>query len=243
MRRSAGLIRVTVAALVVIGVASSVGRSRYPDSLVSRIEPVRASLLDATGTADPMAAERTRIVARVDARFGDHIIVTYIHVVLGSVFLLLAPLQFSERLRDRHRQVHRWTGRVLVSVGIVAAMAGMFFGVIVPFAGNAERIVVGIFGASVIGALATAFILIRLGKVAAHRAWMIRAFALMLGISTVRIVALVLDLALTPLAYSAEAIFVASLWIGWVGTLAVAELWLRQTAQQTSQIILSRSAV
>jgi hypothetical protein len=89
----------------------------------------------------------------------------------------------------------------------------------------------------------TALILIRRGNIAAHRAWMLRAFALMLGISTVRIVALFLDLALTPLAYPAETIFVASLWIGWVGTLAAAEVWLRQTAQSTSQITLSRRAV
>ena len=72
---------------------------------------------------------------------------------------------------------------------------------------------------------------------------MIRAFALMLGISTVRVVALILDLALTPLAYRAETIFVTSLWIGWLGTLAVAEIWLQRSARATRNALQSRAAV
>jgi hypothetical protein len=49
----------------------------------------------------------------------------------------------------------------------------------------------------------------------------------MVGISTVRLVAAVLDLTLAPLGYSPEMIFVSSLWLGWGSTLAAAELWLR----------------
>jgi uncharacterized membrane protein len=214
-------------------VASSIGRTVYPDSLMSRIEPVRARLLHATGSIEPQAAQRAATVARVDARFGDHQLVTYIHVVLGGLFLLVAPLQFNARIRKEHRQVHRWTGRVLVGTGVAVSVAGLFFGVFVPFAGTAERVVVATFGATVIGALMTAVISIRRGEVDRHRAWMIRAFALMLGISTVRLAAAVLDFALTPLGYTAEAIFVTSLWLGWGSTLAAAELWLRLYVRRT----------
>ena len=240
---SVRLIPAAVAGLILIGVASSAGRSIYPDSFASRMEPVRSALLRARGSLDPGAAQRPFMVARVDERFGDNRLVTYVHVVLGSVFLLLAPIQFSARLRRQHPGVHRWTGRVLVVTGLAVAIAGLFFGVFIPFAGAAERVVVGVFGGTVIGALITAVLAIRRGEVERHRAWMIRAFSLMLGISTVRIVAAVLDFVLAPLAYSTETIFVASLWLGWGGTLATAELWLRLAASRTPQGRVAGSAV
>jgi len=146
---SVRLIPAAVAGLILIGVASSAGRSIYPDSFASRMEPVRSALLRARGSLDPGAAQRPFMVARVDERFGDNRLVTYVHVVLGSVFLLLAPMQFSARLRRQHPGVHRWTGRVLVVTGLAVAIAGLFFGVFIPFAGAAERVVVGVFGGTV----------------------------------------------------------------------------------------------
>jgi uncharacterized membrane protein len=215
-------------------VASSIARTVYPDSLMSRIEPVRARLLDATGSVEPPNAERAATAARVDARFGDHRLMIYIHVVLGSCFLLIAPFQFNARIRRTHPHLHRWTGRALVGTGVTVSVAGLVFGLFIPFAGTAERVVVATFGAAVIAALLKAVILIRRGEVDRHRAWMIRAFALMLGISTVRLAAAVLDFTLTPLGYTAEAIFVTSLWLGWGSTLAAAELWLRLSVRRTS---------
>jgi uncharacterized membrane protein YozB (DUF420 family) len=163
---------------------------------------------------------------------------TYIHVVFGGLFLLAAPVQFNARIRNKHRQIHRWTGRVLVGTGLTVSAAGLFFGVFVPFAGTPERVVVATFGAAVITALLMAVISIRRGEVDRHRAWMIRAFALMLGVSTVRVIAAVLDFTLTPLGYTAEAIFATSLWLGWGGTFAAAELWLRFV--RTENVIHSR---
>ncbi|HVE65586.1 MAG TPA: hypothetical protein VNC59_03320 [Thermoanaerobaculia bacterium] len=44
--------------------------------------------------------------------------------------------------------------------------------------------------------------------------WMIRAFAIVLGISTVRVVGMLFDVALTPTGVSPRAVFVLSLWTG-----------------------------
>jgi len=78
-------------------------------------------------------------------------------------------------------------------------------------------------------ALARAVAAIRAGRVAAHREWMIRAFAVALGISTVRLVAAALDLVVSPYGVPLAPLFVASLWIGWGVTVAAAELWIRYT--------------
>ena len=58
---------------------------------------------------------------------------------------------------------------------------------------------------------------------------MIRAFAIALGISTVRVVALIFDLTLTPAGVRTPDVFVLSIWIGWLLTMAVAEAWIRYT--------------
>jgi hypothetical protein len=63
---------------------------------------------------------------------------------------------------------------------------------------------------------------------------MIRAFALLLAISTVRIVAAVLDLTMTPAGYGPRPMFVVALWTGWVTTLGAAEIWIRYTRCHSS---------
>jgi hypothetical protein len=45
-----------------------------------------------------------------------------LHVVLGGVYLALAPFQFVKRIRSRHPDYHRWVGRLLVAVGLVAGV-------------------------------------------------------------------------------------------------------------------------
>lgn len=74
-----------------------------------------------------------------------------------------------------------------------------------------------------------AVVAIRRGQVARHREWMIRAFAVALGISTVRVVGTVFDVALTPAGVPPPEVFVLSLWTGWTLTLAAAEAWIRYT--------------
>jgi uncharacterized membrane protein len=215
-----------VVLLVLIGVTSSVARAVFVDDLVARAEPLRARIMAAVGLDDPLAAERAQIGVRIDGRFGAHRTATYLHVVLGAAFLLFAPLQLSARVRNRHRALHRWSGRGLVLTGVIMAVSGLYFGLFIPYAGAAERIVVGTFGALFLAALSIAFVAIRHGEVARHRRWMIRAFAIALGIATVRVAAAALDLTLAPAGVATETIFVLSLWIGWGTTLGAAELWL-----------------
>ena len=75
-------------------------------------------------------------------------------------------------------------------------------------------------------ALIRAVVAIRRHQVALHREWMIRAFAVALGISTVRIVAAIVDIALTPAGFGPQALFVLSVWTGWAMTVGAAELWI-----------------
>jgi Predicted membrane protein (DUF2306) len=50
------------------------------------------------------------------------------HVVLGGLYLALAPFQFVRRIRSGHLGYHRWAGRVLVSIGLVIGATGCSWG-------------------------------------------------------------------------------------------------------------------
>lgn len=219
----------TVVLLVLIGVTGAIARGIFPSDIAARMDPFRQSLLDAFGVVDPFAHERSRELAAFDGRFGAHPAATLLHIVPGAVFLLLAPLQLVSRVRDRHRELHRWSGRVAVIAAWISGLAGIYFGLFMPYAGIGEAIAIAVFGGLLLGSVSIGFVSIRRGRVARHREWMIRAFAVALAISTVRVVAAGLDLALTPLGVRPPQVFVISIWTGWILTVGVAELWIIAT--------------
>jgi len=218
-----------VVLLVIVGVAAAVGRSLYPADFSTRVDPLRERAMAALDRRDPFLAERPGEVARVDARFGAHLRMTLLHVIPGGLFLLFAPLQFSGRLRRRHPEVHRWSGRVLLPLVIASSLGGLYFGILIPYAGPGESIPIALFGGLLLFAVVRAYRAIRARQVALHREWVIRVFAIAIAISTVRLVSIPLDLGLTPTGFRPPELFIYSIWIGWLLTLGIAELWIRHT--------------
>jgi uncharacterized membrane protein len=152
-------------------------------------------------------------------------------VVLGGVYLALAPFQFVRRIRSRHLNYHRWAGRMLVSVGLVIGLSALFMGLVIPQGGWPERVVIGLFGSLFLFALVEGFLNIRAGRVALHREWMIRAFAVGLAIATARLIffpALLISMA-DPSEKLFGTLLVMSLAVAFVVHAGVAELWIRST--------------
>ena len=120
--------------------------------------------------------------------FLEYPTIVALHVVLGGAWLLFAPFQFVGRVRSRHPGYHRRMGRVLVALGLVVGATALFVGLVIPFSGWAERVLIALFGSLFLFALVKGFVHIRAGRVARHREWMIRAFAVALAIATQRLV-------------------------------------------------------
>ena len=220
--------------LAVAGAFSGVMRAMFVADLGSRVEPLRVSAFERLALTDPNLESRRGDVAEMDARFGRYRRTTLMHVLPGAAFLLLAPLQFSRKLRGRLPSAHRWLGRALMLAGLFAAFSGLFFGAYMPFAGNPERIIISIAGVMVLTSIVCGFIAIRRGETEKHREWMIRVFALMLAISVIRVIAAALDLTLAPRGYPTRFVFVSSLWSGWVATAIFAEWWIRSGSKAVS---------
>ena len=182
----------------------------------------------------PRCSETTPLAA--------HPLLTLLHVLPGGILLTLAPFQFSRRIPSRHIQFHRWSGRVLIVTTFVVVLTALYFGVLAPYGGPYEVIATILFGGFCLAAVCRAFLAIRRRQVARHREWMIRAFAIAIGISTIRIVGGVFDMVLTPAGYHPQEIFVLSFWTGWLITLGAAELWIRYTRPRSPSLAVPVSA-
>jgi uncharacterized membrane protein len=218
-----------VIALVALGVAAAISRTVFISDLGTSLEPFRQLTFDALHRVYPLLLQRPQERARFDGRFAAHPVLARLHVGAGALFLILAPFQFSVRARQRFIAFHRWSGRVLLFLAFITGSSALYFGLVVPFGGLFEAIAITIFDMLFLLSITRAFIAIRRRQVARHREWMIRAFALAIAISTVRVVEGLLDLVLAPTGIPAADVFVIAIWSGWVLTLGAAELWIRYT--------------
>ena len=218
-----------LAFLTVVGLGASVLRARYLPDLAVRLEPVRTAALGAFGLREPNSARRAAETMRLDGKYAARPVATLVHVGFGAVFLALVPFQFVGTLRVRYRNFHRWLGRLLLIVGLITGLSAMYFAVLHPFAGTAERVTIGAFSGYFLMACGLAFASIRANRRAAHREWMLRAVAAALGIAVARILSLPVDLALTPMGASPRAVFLAAVWMGLSAATALGEWWIWRT--------------
>lgn len=109
-----------------------------------------------------------------------------LHVLGAAVYAFVGAFQFSARLRRRHLTWHRKAGRVLLVAGSVVALSGLWMTVFYSNApGGALLWAVRLTVSSAMFAfIVLGFAAIRRHNIPAHRAWMIRAYALGLGAGT-----------------------------------------------------------
>ena len=169
------------------------------------------------------------------ARYVEHPWVAYGHMLPGTLYLLGAPLQLSRRFRTRHYTLHRRLGRVLVVCALVSGVLALALGVVVAWGGRTETVATVVFGGWFLLALALAVRAVRRGEIAEHRRWMIRAFAVGIGVATIRLwVGIFTAVQLGVLGMTEEpmpirATFGLAFWLGLGLHVAAGEWWLRRT--------------
>lgn len=153
-----------------------------------------------------------------------------LHVLSGALVLLIGGFQFWRGLRLRRPRLHRHLGRVYLLCVLAGGVAGLLL------APQSDGGLVAHLGFGLLALLWLysgwrAYQSIRVGNVAAHRAWMIRNYALTFGAVTLRLyLGLLVGLAGVPFdeAYSAVA------WLSWVPNLVIVEWYLAAAAERRS---------
>lgn len=112
------------------------------------------------------------------------------HAIAGAFVLLLAPLQFSDRLRRRFAGLHRVLGRLYVIGAFVLAPLGAYIQYLEERQGFPRSFtILGVIDAVMLfGTTLIALIFAIKRKIAQHRQWMIRSFAVALVFVEVRFI-------------------------------------------------------
>lgn len=149
-----------------------------------------------------------------------------LHVFGSMVALVTGPFQLHPGLRRLALPMHRWMGRAFLLLGVaVGGLAGLFLA-FNAFGGLPAR--AGFTGMALawLGTGWMAYRAIRNGRIATHRRWMIRCYAVTLAAVTLRIqlgTGQALDI---PFA----TFYPWTAWLSWVPNLFVAEWWLRRNS-------------
>ncbi|RKS06271.1 putative membrane protein [Nocardiopsis sp. Huas11] len=158
-----------------------------------------------------------------------------LHIVSATVFCVLGAFQFAPGLRRRHLGWHRASGRIVLPTGIVAALTGvwMTFAYDIPAPdGVAVHLLRILFGTAMAVALVLAYVRVRRGDVARHRAWMIRGYAIGQAAGTQVFTHLPwMVLAGGELTETSRAVAMGA---GWVVNVAVAEWIIRRRPRRRS---------
>jgi uncharacterized membrane protein len=148
-----------------------------------------------------------------------------LHVASGVAALLLGPLQFVQRIRDRLPLLHRTSGRVYVIACALGAPAGFMLAL-----GTTSGPVAAV-GFAIPALLWPVFTYLGVkcamdGRFDEHRRWMLRSYAITSNAITLR---LMLPFAGLVLHLPFSAAYPVIAWLSWMTNLALFEIYLRRT--------------
>jgi uncharacterized membrane protein len=153
-----------------------------------------------------------------------------LHAVSAGLALMLGPWQFVTRLREQRPRLHRAIGWGYASCLLVGGLTAL------PLALQADggpwgRLGFGLLGLLWLVTTAIALVYIRARRVAAHRRWMLRSFALTAGGITLRLQILAGSAFDIPV----DAFYTALAWTSWLPQALWLEWWLWRSAPAAPQ--------
>lgn len=158
--------------------------------------------------------------------FRNYPVARMTHMVLGILFVLIAPWQLVPKVRRAYPVLHRWIGRISLASSFILIVTGMMFAFMYTYTGFVEQVPTVTYSIIYTWLIFMAIKSILAGDVEKHREWMIRGFAMMMGISATR-VWFYLFLKTTDLP---STIFFSSIfWLGLGVNLLIAEVWINMT--------------
>jgi uncharacterized membrane protein len=214
-------------AVVVFGVLRGAPANELSPEDRANIEWLAAAIgVDPATRQYEVFVEETRATA---ARYNALPYATLLHVVPGTAFLLLAPLQLTRRFRLRGARVHHTVGYFLMVLGVSFGATALYLSFREPIFGAAGA------SATILASLwflycgRRAYLAIRVRDVDVHRAWMLRALAMAYAIAVVRAIALAL-FAVFPV--TAQDVGSLTFWSGFLVSALAAEWWVRRPADR-----------
>lgn len=165
----------------------------------------------------------------VEELFLDTPVAIALHLGGGAVAIVLGALQLSKKLRNKYLSVHRRLGQVYILSVVVSGSAGFLLAV------DSTGGLVSHFGFGMMAIVWVSTALVAWQKVLgrdieAHRAWMLRSYAVTLAAVTLRIY-----LPLSQIAgISFEDAYPAISWMCWVPNLLIVEWFMIEKTKKVA---------
>lgn len=152
------------------------------------------------------------------------------HILAGSAFNLLGPWQFVAPIRQRWPLLHRTAGRVFFLAAILVALSALWMNLFFPaFGGGVKFYSNLLFGLGLLFALGLSLRAVLRRDIRNHRAWIMRAYGIGLGVATQRLILLPVYMIAGDIS---DAVLGAGLLAGWLLNLAVVEWVLHRPRQR-----------
>lgn len=167
------------------------------------------------------------------------------HGLAGACALILAPLQFSDRLRARYRQLHRVIGRIYVSAALILAPLGAYIQFVEePLGASRSFTIATVVDAGLLMTTTGIGLIFAVNRmIPQHRQWMTRSYAVALAFLEIRVILGVTGLDRPP-SYAVTEIVVWSCVATGVLVGDLANQWyeLQSTRARTARVPASASA-
>lgn len=182
----------------------------------------------AAGTVRLVELAHGAAVTAANARFFAVPLPIVVHVLAVIPYSILGAFQFAPALRRRRPGWHRAAGRVLVVLGLVAALTGLWMAHFYPWPegdGVALYVLRLVFGSAMAVSIVLAIGAVRRRDFVSHGAWMTRAYAIGLGAGTQVLTHLPWFLLVGKPDEASRAVMMGA---GWILNLAFAEWIIRR---------------
>ena len=183
-------------------------------------------------------------ITPANARFFASPLPVILHIMGAAGYAILGAFQFVSRLW-RGTRWHRLAGRILVPIGLLVGLSGIWMTLFYPRAEGASDLLFALrllFGSGMVLSIVLGYSAIRRRDIVQHQAWMIRGYAIGLGAGTQVLTGIIGEIIAGPPTELGNALLMGA---AWVINLAVAEWIIRKRpsfpARQTSAIVSHRS--
>ncbi len=146
-----------------------------------------------------------------------------IHVTTGPVALIIGAIQLFPTMHRKHKTLHRWLGRIYGVAILLASISGLIIAINAA-GGISAQLGFGLL--SVLWFITTSIAIFYAvkRKIALHRRWMIRSFAITFAAVTLRL--FLIGFMANDFTYTEASVYVA--WLCWIPNMIFAEWWLRR---------------
>jgi uncharacterized membrane protein len=110
-----------------------------------------------------------------------------VHIVAALLFVVLGAFQFSAGIRRRRPHWHRLSGRMVVPLGLAAALSALWMNEFYELPDGPNPLLYAfrlVFASAMAASIVLGFLAVRRRDIRNHKMWMARAYAIGLGAGT-----------------------------------------------------------